>query len=350
MAFVQSSGTATAATAAAHGLPLLSLSSSPVVVNHWFKLILVLARESKDPRNTIYGLLGLIMTDAEYATLPQAAASPFVSLEGPLPQVNPADPAGVRETSKQNLASQAIQFANIAKLELAIMASVHPDVLSALANGPFGFLNVAMAAKITHIRTTIGLPTMAQLAQLQANMHHPAPAAATIPAIIQDLENTFEIFRMAQQPVNNSTQVLALKASVAFALSSFEQQFPTILVQQYPVLCASLRAADAALPTEMGFMARDRPRAYAAMEATPAAAKHAAIAAKAAIPATGSRPAPKPASSKLYCWKHGPGGHASVDCHLRDSTPGFDITATLANPKGGRTEKWISRRPSDAPV
>ncbi|CAM9091293.1 unnamed protein product, partial [Ectocarpus fasciculatus] len=85
------------------------------------------------------------------------------------------------------------------------------------------------------------------------------------------------------------------------------------------------------------------------MEATPAAAKPAAIAAKAAIPATGSRPAPKPASSKLYCWKHGPGGHASVDCHLRDSTPGFDITATLANPKGGRTEKWISRRPSDAP-
>ena len=199
-----------------------------------------------------------------------------------------------------------------------------------------------------------------QLAQLQANMHHPAPTAATVPAIIQDLENTFEIFRMAQQPVNNSTQVLALKASVAnhphlaFALSAFEQQFPTILLQLYPTLCASLRAADAAgrpaLPSEMGFMARDRPRAYAAIEAAPVVAKPASIAAKAATPAAGSRPAPKPASSKLYCWKHGPGGHASVDCHLRDSTPGFDITATLANPKGGRTEKWISRRPTDAPV
>ena len=86
---------------------------------------------------------------------------------------------------------------------------------------------------------------------------------------------------------------------------------------------------------EMGMLMRDISRAYTTTASV-----------SASKPAT-ARPTAKP-SAKLYCWKHGPGAHASADCKVRDTTPGFNLTATLADPKGGRTERWSSRLSADA--
>ena len=106
---------APAVPADAYGLPTLAPTSTPADFIHWWKNLILFAGNLKDGRNVEHGLLGLIMTPAQYATLPQAAAAPFFRY-GVVPiQVIANDTAGTRDVQKQQAADQAIQNANITK-------------------------------------------------------------------------------------------------------------------------------------------------------------------------------------------------------------------------------------------
>ena len=335
---------APAVPADAYGLPTLAPTSTPADFIHWWKNLILFAGNLKDGLNVEHGLLGLIMTPAQYATLPQAAAAPFFRY-GVVPiQVIANDAAGTRDVQKQQAADQAIQNANITKLDRAIMASVKIECFDQLAPGaPNGLYGINIFAKVTHLRVTLGTPKPAQLTELRAHMNRPAFPSTPVSVIIKDLNDACEVFDLANFPIDNRARVEALQDAVrqmphlTFTLDTFQERFPTTALQLYPALCTMLLDADAnkrpVTAVEMGMLMRDIPRAYAATAPT-------------MKPAT-AKPAAK-SSSKLYCWKHGPGAHASIDCKVRDTTPGFNLTATLADPKGGRTERWISRRSADA--
>ena len=122
---------------------------------------------------------------------------------------------------------------------------------------------------------------------------------------------------MVNFPIDNRTRVeVSQMPHLAFTLDTFQERYSTMALQLYPTLCTMLLDADAnkrlVTAVEMGMLMLDFPRAYAA---TASATKSAA------------RPVPK-----LYCWKQGPGAHASADCKARDATPSFNLSTTQGRP------------------
>ena len=218
----------------AYGLPTLTPTSSPADFLHWWKNFILVAGNLKDSRNLAHGLLGLIMTPAQYATLPQAAASPFFSY-GIVPiQVVGNDSAGDRDVQKYQAADQKLQNENITTLDRALMTSVKIECFDQLAPGAIhGLYGVTILDKVTHLRLTLGTPKPAQLTELRMHMHHPAFASTLVTVVIKDLNNTFEIFDMANSPIVNRTRVEALQNAVsqmphlAFTLDTFQERYST---------------------------------------------------------------------------------------------------------------------------
>jgi hypothetical protein len=319
--------------------PTLNPQSSAVQYLYWFKHLCSLAKSLKDTRNPTNGLLFFILSAQEYDTLPNAAANPGVNCMDLIPNIDPSDNNGPRDRRKQQLADQERQFSNVEKLDEFITMSVDDAVFKRLIDAAtFGLAAYTITEKLAEVRRTIATPTILQLATVSQHLQQPYPAITRVVDIISDLQVCFQVFELAHQPMQEVLKVLALKTAVSLlthldtAISIYDAANPTIPAQTFSTLSARLLLVDnterPADGSDMGLLAKAKPNragAYAATETK----------------AGTETPIRKPRIPGSYCFKHGPDMHWGKDCKDKDRTTGFDVSATKANPKGGRTEPWV---------
>jgi hypothetical protein len=312
-----------------------------------------------------YGHLALLMTDAEYLTLPNAAAFP--------PPVHPGPQPAHADGATQHVINQANRLydtsiatfrlhASVSEhLKKQILTAVDNKYLHALEDETMGFATVTPAAMLAHLFTTYGTikPT-----DLDDNIK--LLLAPWVPE--HSLEDLWKRTRDCQAFATAGGEAISNDTAMRHLLTVFKNTgvFATAIDKwkDKPLNARTMitfqahfkeendRRIENTTSAQAGFHG-----ANAAFSAIPVPVPLVANAAQAPIaPTTTTPPSSLPVGATVvyYCWSHGIGfspGHTSITC--RAPKPGHCPTATIRNLQGGtatimqRTRR--NTRPPSAP-
>jgi hypothetical protein len=338
----------------------LTLSATALDVAAWRKRLNKYAVALK-PNGRQYGLLGAIMSPAEYATVLAfgIAPDPFAftqRIPGPYPA---AGPAAAQHAWTANDKTCSTEEAAVEKLVLYTHDSIDAAILLPLEDPVHGLTTVSLEAIVTHIVRTYGTLTSAQFTALKVYFLRPMRTGTTIEAVIAEHETYAQVASAAGMPLSEHDRVTSLQAAVegnatyAFGVSSWLHAHPEMAQQTFANLrIALISAARAAVVHDpsLGLSAMSCTRhafsAHAIDVPTPSAhhpvlaAPPSSAAAAPAASAPSANGAARITHSDAYCWYHGNCDHAGDSCDLKDEVKGFQASATKKNRMGGANGDW----------
>jgi hypothetical protein len=279
-----------------------------------------------------YGVLALIMSDADYAALP-IPPPPFV------PPVHPGAHPGqipnatvhqITEANRAHLAAaaRAESYNSLVTFLLQLLlAAVEPLFFAQLMHRITGFANVTLLGAMTHLRTTYGVITGAMLEDNLTELHKEFVPCVTMESLWQRV-NDCQAFVVEIDPISELAAVQAmlkvLKKTGVYpkSLADWTKEHPDPATWTMLLFRPFFNLANDARLTAM----------------TTGAAGYSANAAGAPPPAAGVAPGHvlTGTTRMYYCWSHGLGineNHTSATCS--NQKPGHQVTATAAKMMGG---------------
>jgi hypothetical protein len=342
----------------------LSLTATALDVAAWRKRLFKYASALK-PNGRQYGLLGAVMSPAQYATVLMAGVppDPFVfsaRIPGPFPA---AGPAAAQHVWTANDKTCSTEEAAVEKLILYVHDSVDASMLLPLEDPIHGLTTVPLNLIVAHVVQTYGTLTSAQFKALKVYFLRPMRTGATIEEVIAEHETYAQVATAAGMPLSEHDRVTSLQAAVegnatyAFGLSSWLHAHPEMAQQTFANLkVALISAARAAIVHDpsLGLSAMSSTRHAFSAQTTdvPVAPTQSPVSLPPVFatglssvgPASASAPAAngaaRTAHSDAYCWYHGNCDHTGDGCDLKDEVKGFQVNATKRNRMGGANGDW----------
>jgi len=228
----------------------LTLTATALDVAAWRKRLFKYASALK-PNGRQHGLLGAVMSPAQYATVLTAGIlpDPFAftpRILGPFPA---AGPAAAQHTWTVNDKTCSIEEAAVEKLVLYVHDSVDAAMLLPLEDPVHGLTTVSLEAIVTHVVRTYGTLTSAQFKALKVYFLRPMRTGATIEEVIAEHETYAQVASAAGMPLSEHDRVTSLQSAVestatyAFGLTSWLHAHPEMAQQTFANLKVALISA-----------------------------------------------------------------------------------------------------------
>ena len=279
----------------------------------------------------LHGLLGFILTPAEYQALAGEVFAPFEH-----PQVFAAE-ANLFPIWKYEAEIFYVQCAALASFKQLLLSSLDPTAIAVVAD-PEGSTATATPR---HILATLfaayGSPLPEEVNSQRLSLMIPYSMEVPIRAHILHHTTVHAFLLRADAGITEVEKIFNLIASLSQcglytqAIAAYQRQFPTTLQQTFAALSLEIIALQLTTPTA--------PTAASAGYALTVGGAHSSASSTArilqleALVATLRAP-PPPKPSKQYCWTHGNTRHSSADC--RSPHAGHNTMATAANKLGGK--------------
>ena len=295
----------------------------------WIEIVHVIVH---DIGASAHGLLGYIMTDAEWIALNGAEGGAFVPLEAPEP-----DPPNAAIPYKQWARRDAMYQAEtelLRQLRQKVLGVLDQHALITAQGNDSSMLLVPLRTIFERLRAAFGTLSRTDIVANKEKLDIPYVSGNSIIEYIDSHKTAHAIAAANRLPFNTFDKVEALIKGVRSCglfkdcIATFHTRYPAVDDQHFDILADAIRNyasnmdKDATSAT-LGYAQPDPPLvAAAASDITTVSPAQMAILV-AAVSKELQKVKPK---RQTYCWSHGPCGHNSNECdHPRK---GHDNSAT----------------------
>ena len=244
-------------------------------------------------------------------------------------------------------------------LKAQLIAAVNPDYIEIMADPQLGYTNVTTYALLTHLWTTYGQITTADLTQNLISIQAPWDTNRGIDSLFLQIQTCRQYAEAGDDPISDLAAIRFGYENI-FKTGRFEhscrswREKANDLQKSYTGFCEHFRWADNdrrnnVTTQSAGYHGMNRATATAPPAAwtgpTPTAVVQGANAANSPPAAPGNHPAPAVPPLLTYCWTHGSSinaSHTSATC--KHKADGHQENATNDNKMGGSSKIWTAPR------
>ena len=310
---------------------------------------------SKTASNQEFGLLGAVLTVAQYDII--SPGVPFIILVNPGP-LNPLAPPAERRLHAAQTKEFETQQLGLREIKQSLVTAIHAHYLAPMCQPVIRMANRTIQWIMQDsLFEDYGRLTPLEMAEITRGLDHLySPETQTLPEHFANHLAAHNTAIANNSPFNERDKVAKLRNSLLpcglyhLAIDAWAREFPTIALQTFENLRVAVQIADnnrdrLATASTFGYGAAAAVRPALASGPPPEFAlileQFAALAAR--IDNSDAKAPPPPSKKESqYCHTHGMCAHSSKDC--RTPGPTHNANATAKNTMGGAAAKRRQRR------